>query len=100
MKFTILVDPSLVIIATCIYPVLFFFIFAQEKQRAPFLENCISFTLFTPKLSPLGVSGDTGHEIYNSLSPNHTDTTNLRFRLYLIIIYYMYDIYTIVKNNN
>ena len=36
------------------------------------LLHISSFTLFTPKLPPLGV---VGHEIYNFLSPYPTDAT-------------------------
>ena len=67
MKFTILVDPSLVIITThlvCLNH-------APELRRR-FFKKYINFTLFTPKLPPLGVGG---HEIYNFLSPYPTDAT-------------------------
>ena len=50
MKFTILVDPSLVIII--IY--LVFLIYALELRRISF-KKYINFKLFTPKLPPLGV---------------------------------------------
>ena len=61
MKFTILVDPSFVIITihlVCLNHAL--------KQRRRFIKKYISFTLFTRKLHPLGVGG---HEIYNFWSP-------------------------------
>ena len=42
-----------------------------EKTR--FLKKYINFTLFTPKLPPLGVEG--GQEIYNFFSPYPTYAT-------------------------
>ena len=66
MKFTILVDPSLVIITTCLVCL----INAWEWRR--FFKKHINFTLFTPKLPPLWVGG---HEIYNFFSPYPTDAT-------------------------
>ena len=48
MKFTVLVDPSLVIITIhSLYE-------PCTGQRIRFLKKCINFTLFTPKLPPLG----------------------------------------------
>ena len=52
MKFTISVDPSLVII-TDAYRIVCL-IHAQDKRRR-FFKRYINFTLFTPKSSPLGV---------------------------------------------
>ena len=42
------------------------------SREEDFFKKYINFTLFTPKLTPLG-SG--GHEIYNFLSPYRTDAT-------------------------
>ena len=67
-----MVDPSLVIIT--LYLVCL--INAWEQRR--FLKIYINFTLFTPKLTPLG-----DHEIYNFLSPYPTDATYLWLRLAL-----------------
>ena len=47
MKFTILVDPSLVIIT------IYFCLINAWKKRRRFLKNCSNFTLFTSKLPPL-----------------------------------------------
>ena len=58
MKFTILVEPSLVIITIL--------------SVSHFLRNASTLHFFTPKLSPLGVGG---HEIYNFSSPYPTDAT-------------------------
>ena len=68
LKFTIWVDPSLVII-TIIH--LFCLKYALDQRRR-FFKKYINFTLFTPKLPPLWVGG---HEIYNFLSPYPTDAT-------------------------
>ena len=67
MKFTILVDPSLVIITTYLVCLI-----NAWEQRRRFFKKYINFTLFTPKLPPLGMGG---HEIYNFLSPYPTDAT-------------------------
>ena len=64
MKFTIFIDPSLVIITTY----LVFLIYAWEKRR--FFKKCSNFTLFNPKLPPLWVGV---HEFYYFLSPYPTD---------------------------
>ena len=64
MKFTILVNPFLVIITTflgCLIYVL------QLRRR--FLKK---YSNFTPKLPPLWIGG---HEIFNFLSPYPTDAT-------------------------
>ena len=67
MKFTILVDPSFVIITTYLVCL----IYAWELRRR-FLKKYSKLTLFTPKLPPLWVGV---HEIYNFLSPYPTDAT-------------------------
>ena len=67
MKFTILVDPSVVIITT--YMVCL--IYAWELRRR-FLKKYSNFTLFSPKLPPLWIGGP---EIYNFLFPYPTNAT-------------------------
>ena len=65
MKFTILVDPSLVIITTYLVCLI------MPGSREDFLRKT-SFSTFYPKTTtPLG----GGHEIYNFLSPYPTDAT-------------------------
>ena len=42
------------------------------SREEDFFKKYMNFTLFTPKLPPLG---GWGHEIYNFLSPYPTDAT-------------------------
>ena len=42
------------------------------SREEDFFKKYINFTLFTPKLPPLGGGG---HDIYNFLSPYSTDAT-------------------------
>ena len=69
MKFTVLVDPSLVIIT--IY--LLCMDHAQEERRRFFLEIHQFYTFYPKIASPWSGGGD---EIYNSLSPYPTDATS------------------------
>ena len=69
MKFTILEDPSLVIITT--YMVCL--IYAWELRRRFFKEIQQFYTFYLKITFPLGWGG--GHEIYNFLIPYPTDTT-------------------------
>ena len=64
MKFTILVDPTLVII------IISYFVRTMPLSREEDFKK--KYINFTPKLPPLWVGG---HEIYNFLSPNPTDDT-------------------------
>ena len=51
----------------------------QSREKVSLRKN--QFTHFTPKLPPLGMRWGGHHEIYNLLSPNPTDATQLSCRL-------------------
>ena len=65
-KFTTFVDPFLVIIT------IYLVCLAHAREWIRFLKKYINFTLFTPKLSPLG----KGHKNHYFLSPYPTDATH------------------------
>ena len=70
MKFTILLDTSLVIISINVV----FSLYEPSPGEEKIFKEIHQFYTFYPKItSPLG----GGHEIYNFMSPYHTDATYL-----------------------